>query len=33
MPIVLRRKDGSLTPFRNIEYLPFYYFIPQSFLA
>lgn len=33
MPIVLRRKDGSLTPFRNIEYLPFYYFIPRSFLA
>lgn len=33
MPILLTRKDGSLTPFRNIEYLPFYYFIPQSFLA
>ena len=33
MPILLTRKDGSLTPFRNIEYLPFYYFIPKSILS
>lgn len=33
MPVLLTRKDGSLTPFRNIEYLPFYYFIPRSLLA
>ena len=28
MPIMLTRKDGPPTPFRNAEYIPFYYFIP-----
>lgn len=32
MPINLKRRDGSVTPFRNSEYLPFYYFIPKSML-
>ena len=30
MPIMLTRKDGPPTPFRNAEYIPFYYFIPKS---
>ena len=33
MPIMLKRKDSSVTPFCNAEYLPFYYFIPQSILS
>lgn len=33
MPIMLKRKNGIVTPFRNAEYLPAYYFIPQSMLA
>ena len=33
MPIMLTRKDGSPTPFRNAEYIPFYYFIPKSILS
>ena len=32
MPLELKRVDGSVTPFRNSEYLPFYYFIPRSIL-
>ena len=32
MPLMLKRRDGSVTPFRNSEYLPFYYFIPESIL-
>ncbi len=32
MPMNLKRRDGSVTPFRNSEYLPFYYFIPKSIL-
>ena len=32
MPLKLKRRDGSVTPFRNSEYLPFYYFIPRSIL-
>lgn len=32
MPIQLKRRDGSVTPFRNAEYIPFYYFIPESIL-
>ena len=32
MPLMLTRRDGSVTPFRNSEYLPFYYFIPESIL-
>lgn len=32
MPFKLKRLDGSVTPFRNSEYLPFYYFIPRSIL-
>ena len=33
MPIMLKREDGSVTPFRNAEDIPFYYFIPQSILS
>lgn len=33
MPIMLKRADGSVTPFRNAEYIPFYYFIPKSILS
>lgn len=33
MPIMLKRKNGKVTPFRNAEYLPAYYFIPQSVMA
>lgn len=32
MPFKLKRLDGSVTPFRNSEYLPFYYLIPRSIL-
>ena len=32
MPLQLKRLDGSVTPFRNSEYIPFYYFIPKSIL-
>ena len=32
MPLQLRRRIGSVTPFRNSEYIPFYYFIPKSIL-
>ena len=32
MPLQLRRRNGSVTPFRNSEYIPFYYFIPKSIL-
>ena len=33
MPIMLTRKNGPPTPFRNAEYIPFYYFIPKSILS
>ena len=33
MPIMLTGKDGPPTPFRNAEYIPFYYFIPKSILS
>lgn len=32
MPLHLKRRNGSVTPFRNSEYIPFYYFIPKSIL-
>lgn len=32
MPLHLKRRDGSVTPFRNSEYIPFYYFIPKNIL-
>lgn len=32
MSLHLKRRDGSVTPFRNSEYIPFYYFIPKSIL-
>lgn len=32
MPILLTRKNGPPTPFRNVEYLPLYYFIPKRIL-
>lgn len=32
MPLKLKRRDGSVTPFRNAEYIPFYYLIPKSIL-
>ena len=33
MPIMLKRKDGSITPYRNSEFIPAYYLIPRSFLV
>ena len=33
MAIMLKRKDGSITPFRNAEFIPAYYFIPKSVLS
>ena len=33
MPIMLTGKDGPPTPFRNTEYIPFYYFILKSILS
>lgn len=33
MAIMLKRKDGSITPFRNSEFIPAYYFIPKSVLS
>jgi hypothetical protein len=30
---MLKRTNGAVTPFRNAEYLPAYFFIPQSLLA
>lgn len=32
MPLLLTRRNGPPTPFRNSEYIPFYYFIPKSIL-
>lgn len=32
MPILMKRKDGTITPFRNAEYLSAYYFIPKRIL-
>lgn len=33
MSIMLKRKDDSVTPFRNADYIQFYYFIPHSILS
>lgn len=33
MPIMLTRKGGPPTPFRNAEYIPFYYFITKNILS
>ena len=33
MPIILKRRDGSITPYRNSEFIPAYYLIPRSFLV
>lgn len=32
MPIMIKRKSGVVTPLKNGEYLPAYYFIPQEIL-
>lgn len=32
MPILLKRKNGEITPFRNVEYISAFYFIPKSIL-
>lgn len=32
MSLLLKRENGQATPFRNSEYIPFYYFIPKSIL-
>lgn len=32
MPLMLKRKNGEVTPFRNAEFIPVYYFIPKSIL-
>ena len=31
MPLKLKRRDGSVTPFCNSEYIPFCYLIPKSY--
>ena len=33
MPILLKRRNGEITPFHNAEFIPSYYFIPKSMLA
>lgn len=33
MPILLKRGNGKIAPFRNAEFIPAYYFIPKSMLA
>lgn len=33
MPILLKRRNGKITPFRNAEFISAYYFIPKSMLA
>lgn len=32
MPILLKRKNGEITPFRNADLIPAFYFIPKSIL-
>ena len=32
MPILLKRKNGEITPFRNAEYISAFHFIPKSIL-
>ena len=32
MPILLKGKNGEITPFRNVEYISAFYFIPKSIL-
>lgn len=32
MPILIKRKNGEITPFRNAEYISAFYFIPKSIL-
>lgn len=32
MPILLKRKNGEITPFRNADFIPAFYFIPKSIL-
>lgn len=32
MPILFKRKNGEITPFRNAEYISAFYFIPKSIL-
>lgn len=31
MPILLKRKNGEITPFHNAEYISAFYFIPKAF--
>lgn len=33
MPILLKRRNGNITPFRNAEFIPAYYFIPKFMLT
>lgn len=32
MPVMMKRKNGEVTPYRNAEFIPAYYFIPQSII-
>ena len=32
MPILLKRKNGEITPFRNADFIHAFYFIPKSIL-
>ena len=33
MPILLKRRSGEITPFRNADFIPAFYFIPKSILG
>ncbi len=33
MPIMLKRKNGEITPYRNAQYIPAFYYLPQSILV
>ncbi len=32
MPILLKRRNSNITPFRNADFIPVFYFIPKSIL-
>ena len=32
MPILMKRKDGTITPYRNAEFIPAYLFIPEEII-
>ena len=32
MPIKIKRKNGKVTRYKNVEYIPLFYFLPKSLL-